>query len=87
MWDQRLALKVLLEMKLIDPTSKSVWIEQWPKTFSTPLHWDSKVFAEVQYDALQTKVQRQRKAWSDFYENWKKVTDPEYASRISLNDM
>ena len=87
MWDQRLGLKLLYEMKNISSTAKSAWIDQLPKSFSTPLHWNDELIKETQYSALDKRVSSQRESWQSFYKRWTEATSQNYRNLVSQNDM
>ena len=88
MWDQRLAFKLLHELKVVGlvNSDKAFWLKQLPTSYSTPLHWpESIVSQETQYPALAAKVQRQRAEWRAFYDRWMSEKSPE-AARVSYDD-
>jgi hypothetical protein len=87
LWDQRLALKLLMELKKIIPSNKQEWFLQLPKEFSTPLHWDNSMISELQYSSLSQKINQQKESWKFYYEKWKESTDEKYRNEISFDDM
>ena len=87
MWDQRLGLKLLHELKNISATSKMGWISQLPESFNTPIHWSSQDIDFAQYTPLNLKVTAQRDSWSSFYRRWQGVTSPRFRDLVSQADM
>lgn len=87
MWDQRLGLKLLHELKNISTTSKMSWINQLPESFNTPLHWSQQDIDFAQYLPLNSKVTAQRASWSSFYLRWKSVTSPRFRELVSEADI
>lgn len=90
MWDQRLAFKLLHELKIVGlvNSEKSFWLPQLPASYSTPLHWDAQILvAECQYPALVDKVEKQRSEWRSFYDRWMAdKNDAPDALRVSYDE-
>ena len=101
MWDQRLCLKLIYEIKNLftistttttpPPTNniinKQAWIDQLPTSFNTPLHWNNNILSETQYNSIINRVYNQKESWDMFYNNWLKVTDEKYKSIVSKSDV
>ena len=101
MWDQRLSLKLIHEIKNLStipstttpspPTTniinKQAWIDQLPTSFNTPLHWNNNILIETQYNSMINRVYNQRESWDIFYDNWLSVTDEKYKSIVSKSDV
>ena len=71
LWDQRLAFKLLYELRQGSESTKKAWLEQLPTKFSTPLHWNPLTFTLTQYPSLENKVKGQKEEWMIFYNKWK----------------
>jgi len=63
-WDQRICYKLLWEIVLGKESTKYLWIQQLPESYSTPFYWTEKELAELQYDSLTRKVVSQRYAYN-----------------------
>ena len=89
LWDQRLAFKLLHELKVVGlaKSDKAFWLEQLPKSYSTPLHWPDEVLTqETQYPALRDKVLRQKAEWKSFYDRWMSEKAPESVGTVTYQD-
>jgi len=71
LWDQRLAFKLLYEQCQGSQSAKKAWLQQLPKSFSTPLHWSNTIFLLTQYPTIESKVKGQKEEWLAFYNKWK----------------
>lgn len=71
LWYSRLAFKLLHELKVLRNNSiKLVWLDQLPKSFSTPFHWSDEEIDDLQYRSLKDKIAVQRKEWRELYQRW-----------------
>jgi hypothetical protein len=87
-WDNRLALKLLYELKVLgDKSTKIGWLQQLPKTFSTPLHWSKEDVEATQYEALVRSVDRQERDWLSFYDKWQvDATNSQEVKKTAFED-
>jgi hypothetical protein len=87
MWDQRLSLKLVSEVKNVTSTSKIAWITELPTVFSTPFHWTEESLVETQYPTIEKKVTIQKESWKSFYKRWQSATDLKYKNLITEADL
>lgn len=71
LWYQRLAFKLLDLVKNKKDSKMKYWIDQLPKSFSTPLHWDDDSLDKLQYKSVKASVILQKELWKSFYDSWK----------------
>lgn len=88
LWDQRLAFKLLHELSQGSQSTKKAWLEQLPKSFSTPLHWNPSTLKLAQYPSLESKVTGQKEEWLLFYNKWKESlpTESKKYNSITFNE-
>jgi hypothetical protein len=91
-WDQRLAFKLLWELKIDESaniSSKKDWFASLPKKFSTPLHWSNSLLQETQYSQLPINIANQKKLWKSNYNAWQqqaKIYSAPNADQIQFSD-
>ena len=86
LWDQRLAFKLLYELNQGSQSTKKAWLQQLPKSFSTPLHWSSSALLLTQYPTLESKVKGQKEEWLTFYNKWKQSIESTKFNSINYDD-
>lgn len=69
-WDERLAMK-LLHLKHVAKNPKlAAWIEELPRSFSTPLGWSEAELQALQYEAIGERVATQSDKWAALHARW-----------------
>ena len=73
-WYAQFAL-YLYKLDKVDSIKSDINLQPWlntlPRSFSTPIHWETKDLDMLQYQHLSESVHRQKESWTDFYNKLK----------------
>jgi hypothetical protein len=87
LWDSRLAFILMYEKFILGASSsRSEWLDQLPKSFSTPIHWNEKELLALQYNELILKIDGQKLLWKNLYQRWKSSMNSDLINKISYED-